>query len=146
MKQYPPHKSLFKLPAVYIAIFAYLFPLAYILVSAFFYLPPLIGYLMIFIPFIIYFLAKDSEFVRFHAAQSVILNVILPILFELMILLVTISGLGDNQIIGTICSIIYLAVILAIILLSVYAIFKASHYYTTNYPILSKIAMYFAED
>ena len=125
-KQYPIHDSSFKIKANYIAMIAYLIPLAYLLLSSIITIPSIIGYIMVFSPFIIYFFERKSEFVRFHAVTSIILNVILPIIFELLVIIITLLGLHHIQMI--------------------YNLIKANFFYITGVPIISKMAYYFAKE
>ena len=145
-KQYPIHDSSFKLKANYIAMIAYLIPLAYLLLSSIINIPSIIGYIMVFSPFIIYFFERKSEFVRFHAVTSIILNVILPIIFELLVIIITLLGLHHNQMIGIVLSFIYLLLVLGIVALSIYNLIKANFFYITGVPIISKMAYYFAKE
>ncbi len=145
-KQYPIHDSSFKLKANYIAMIAYLIPLAYLLLSSIINIPSIIGYIMVFSPFIIYFFERKSEFVRFHAVTSIILNVILPIIFELLVIIITLLGLHHIQMIGIVLSFIYLLLVLGIVALSIYNLIKANFFYITGVPIISKMAYYFAKE
>lgn len=145
-KQYPIHDSSFKLKANYIAMIAYLIPLAYLLLSSIINIPSIVGYIMVFSPFIIYFFERKSEFVRFHAVTSIILNVILPIIFELLVIIITLLGLHHVQMIGIVLSFIYLLLVLGIVALSIYNLIKANFFYITGVPIISKMAYYFAKE
>lgn len=145
-KQYPIHDSSFKLKANYIAMIAYLIPLAYLLLSSIINIPSIVGYIMVFSPFIIYFFERKSEFVRFHAVTSIILNVILPIIFELLVIIITLLGLHHIQMVGIVLSFIYLLLVLGIVTLSIYNLIKANFFYITGVPIISKMAYYFAKE
>lgn len=145
-KQYPIHDSSFKIKANYIAMIAYLIPLAYLLLSSIITIPSIIGYIMVFSPFIIYFFERKSEFVRFHAVTSIILNVILPIIFELLVIIITLLGLHHIQMLGIVLSFIYLLLVLGIVALSIYNLIKANFFYITGVPIISKMAYYFAKE
>ena len=145
-KQYPIHQSSLKVKANYIAVLAYVIPLFYITVGSFVSIPSILGFIFTFSPFIIYFLERQSEFVRFHAVQSVLLNIALPLLFELGVLLISALGLHHIQIIGIILSFIYLALVLGIITRSVYSAIKAYFFYITTVPLSSKAAYYLAKD
>lgn len=145
-KQYPIHDSSFKIKANYIAMIAYLIPLAYLLLSSIITIPSIISYIMVFSPFIIYFFERKSEFVRFHAVTSIILNVILPIIFELLVIIITLLGLHHIQMIGIVLSFIYLLLVLGIVALSIYNLIKANFFYITGVPIISKMAYYFAKE
>lgn len=145
-KQYPKHESSFKISPNYVAMLTYFIPLIYIILASFIAIPGIVGYILIFSPFIFYFIERKSEFVRFHAVQSILLNVALPLIFELLVMIAALLGLHHVQLVGIAFSFIYLALVLGIVALSVYGLIKAYFYYTTSIPLFSKLAYYLAKD
>lgn len=137
-------KSTFGLNANVVSMITYLIPLAYLVIASFITMPSIIGYILVFSPFIFYFFEKKSDLVRFHATQSIVLNVALPILFEIIVLLSNSLGLLSNQTVNFVISLLYLLVILSIVILSTYSCIKARSFQTTNIFIISKIAKFFA--
>ena len=145
-KSYKNHDSSFKIPANIIAMICYIIPLIYIVISSFIPLPAIVGYLFIFSPFIFYFFERKSEFVRFHAVSSIVLNVALPLIFEFLIVLVSILGLSQSEIIASLISLIYLGIVMIIVAISVYSLIKAYKYQVCNLPIISKFAKFIATE
>lgn len=137
-KEYLPHKSLFELDARYIAAACYILPLLEILVD----FPGILGVLLLVLPLFIFYGVK-SEFVRFHALQSFILNFVFLSIVSTILVVLTIVGLLQLKLFGIIALVLDLIVSIGVICLSIYGTIKALNYWTTDIPLLSKIVYKF---
>ena len=140
-KEYLPHKSLFDLDARYIAAACYILPLLEMLLD----FPNLLGTLLMILPFFIFFGEKHSEFVRFHALQSFLINFCFLTIVSAIVMGFAIIGLLQFSIIGILALIFDLIVSIGVICLSIYSTIKAFNYWTTDIPLFSKIAHKYAK-
>ncbi len=103
-------------------------------------------------PLIIFFLEKDSKFVKFHAMQSFLLNVIGAILGSIISLFGSIFIVGkvvtgsaiDALEGGIYYSIVIMAIFIVMIVLSVMAIVGAYNYKEVHLPIIGEISSKFS--
>lgn len=139
-----PHKSSLGLEANIAVLIAYL---GGVVVSWI----PWIGYVAFLVPLVIFILEKESKFVRFHAMQSFVLNVlglILGLLLSLISSLVVpslyyspgaaLTFLGVIGTIGTIISII-------ILVLAIIAVVNGFQYKEYRLPLLGNLAAKLAD-
>ncbi|MGY3725523.1 Uncharacterized membrane protein [Granulicatella balaenopterae] len=144
---FPKHQSSFgEIDANVLALLVYLVP------AVLSFLPN-VGLLFTwFIPLMVYLFEKNSKFVKFHAAQSFVLNIVgtcINILVTIIGILVLTGGILSNEaadIIGG-ASIMMMINFAVNILVFIYAIFAMSGAYkNTQYqiPIIGKIAVKFS--
>lgn len=111
---------------------------------------PILSYVSFFAPLIIYFIEKDSVFVKFHAMQSFLLNVVSSALSFLFIAVFGASllgiGLGNSATAAAsfgVAAILYIAVIALLIVIMVYnviAMVGAFKYKEYHIPIIGNWA------
>lgn len=143
---YSPHQaSLLGADANMIALLAYLS-------STIMGWIPVLKYVSFFAPLIIYFLEKDSLFVRFHSMQAFLLNVISNIVAAVYsaIMGVSIVGIGFGlKSIGTglfsagvalAVSFLVLAFSIVVLVYNIIAMIGAHHYKEYHIPIIGAFA------
>jgi len=143
-KIFDPHKSTIgDLDANLIAL------IAYIGIGAFSFISGL-SYIAFAIPLIIFFLEKESEFVKFHAMQATVLGVINSVLY--FIIYVIIRGILINplNLYAGIAAFLTFSTIMTIIsiIIAVFAVIAAIAAYGYkgyNIPIVGGFAEKFAE-
>lgn len=108
---------------------------------------PTIGYIAWLVPLVVFLLEKDSEFVRFHAMQSLVLNaagVLLGIIVSAFagiiattILYSPVAGLGFLGLIGLISTIISIIILVFAIL----AVVNGYRYKEYRIPVIGNLAV-----
>jgi len=136
-KIYEPHKSsIGGLDANLMALIAYLG-------GAVLGLIPGVKYVAFLVPIIIFILEKDSEFVKFHAMQSILLSVvglifaiIIAIISAILVATMSYGALGAFSIILIITWLISIALLVFFIIAAV----KAYKYQIYKMPLIGNIA------
>lgn len=113
---------------------------------------PFLGYVAWLVPLVIFFMEKNSTFVKFHAMQSFLLNIVGAIL---AILIAVISGIalaaartadGAFAALGTIAFIGVIGTIISLVILvfAIIAIVNAYGYKLYKVPVIGNLAEKFA--
>lgn len=138
-----PHKSSLGLDANLMALLCYL---ATLIIS----LIPFLKYIAWAAPLVIFFLEKNSSFVKFHALQSFMINIVNGVLSFIFYLIMMASvrtmayglfvggGYGAGYLIASTLSWIVFTVIG---ILGIVAMIKAFKYIEYQLPVIGKIAM-----
>ena len=138
--KFEPHKSLLDLDANIVVLIAYI---GCIILNFI----PGIKFVAILVPIVIFFVEKDSKFVRFHAMQSILsivtaiaLTIILGILAGVFAgLAVFTSSLASASIAGII-GLLILLVSIIIVVLMIIASYKGWKYECYEIPVIGKYA------
>ncbi|MBU3090019.1 DUF4870 domain-containing protein [Clostridium gasigenes] len=138
--KFEPHKSSLGLDANIVVLIAYL---GGIIVSFI----PGISFLAFAVPVIIYFVEKDSKFVKFHAMQGVLLTVvgvifsiIISILVGIFVGLVLFSSAVGAVSVLSITSIFALIVPVIMFIFMIIATVKGWNYECYEMPVIGKLA------
>lgn len=139
-RQESPHRSsLGGINANVLAMLAYL-------ASAVVSFIPVLRYLSWFAPLILFFLEKESGFVRFHAMQAFLLNVLGTVLSIVMAIVGGIMGVGVWLSFGllaggyAVLAIISFLLGLVILICAIVALVKAYGYVAYPIPVLGPLA------
>lgn len=147
---YTPHKSsIGDLNANMMALLCYI-------VSVVVSWIPVVRYVAWLVPLLIFFMEKQSNFVKFHALQSFFLNVFSAILtFLVLVVLGSILGVGSISSnvnyfaaaagLAGIISLLVLAISLVILVFAIIAMVKAYGYKEYHIPLIGGIAAGFAQ-
>lgn len=132
-----PHKSsLGNMDANVLALLVYLAPIVLSLI-------PVVRYIAWAAPLVVFLIEKDSSFVRFHAMQALLLNVVGSVLsFILMVLIAgsitfVAGGYGGGFVI---ISILSWLIVIAIIVLAILAMVKAYGYQQFKIPLIGSLS------
>ncbi len=138
-----PHRSSLGMDANIAALIAYI-------VGGIFLWVPIVKYFLIFLlPLALFIIEKDSPFVKFHAMQATILNVIfavLAIIFDIInYALLTSPGYLMNNWQSALSGTTFASIILLIIaiifdLLMILGIYKSYTYYEYKMPLIGNLA------
>lgn len=119
---YSPHQSsLFGMNANTLAVFTYLIPVILVFIPIIRHFAWILAWLL---PILIFFMEKNSNLVKFHALQSVLLHVIRAILLEICAWLPLIGGISRA------------AVIVICFAVAIMAIIGAYNYKETHVPYI----------
>ena len=106
-----------------------------------------IGYVIGILALILIFIEKDNRFVKFHALQSVFYSIgitILLIAFTLVSTVLTIGMAAVSEslgfIVGLLVTLVYLALVLAMVAGLIYAAYKAYQGQLVKLPIVGNLA------
>lgn len=107
----------------------------------------LIGYIIPLVALILLFMEKDNKFVRFHAFQSILWNVLAFVAFIGIMIIAFVVGLVLSQVSGALATVfgflmilIYLGLALAIFGGAIYAAIKAFGNDIFKLPIVGNMA------
>lgn len=141
-EKYAPHPS--SIGGVNANVIAFL---AYLSVVVFGFIPvlKLVPWVA---PLILYMMEKESRFVKFHAMQSLILNIISSALalFFIIIRIIMLGGMVmgggffTGLFFGGLLSLIYFAVAMAIFVLAIIVMVKSYNYEEYHIPVIGDIA------
>lgn len=128
MDKYQPHKSIFDLDANIVMLIAYF---GAIIISFI----PGINFFAWAVPLIIFFIEKDSKYVKFHAMQSLLLEVavlaialILGLLIGLFTTAAVLAGSGFLLVLTALTSVVTILIPIVLIVFSIIAAIKGWKY------------------
>ncbi len=114
---------------------------------------PVIGYVAWLAPLVIFFIEKDSIFVKFNAFQAFLLEVVVAVI-QIIVAIITwviwssyaasyyysYSSLGASLGIASVLSVILIIIEIAITVLAIVALFKAYNYTEFKIPLIGNLA------
>lgn len=137
VKKFEPHKSsIGGIDANVMALIAYLG-------SAVLGFIPGIRYVAFLLPIVIYIIEKNSQFVKFHAMQSILLSVFNWAIAIVYVILVGIAaGTGNMGALGiiSILAIVYYLIAIVFLVFFIIAAIKAYQYIGYKIPVVGNIA------
>lgn len=141
-----PHKSSFGMDANVMALLCYIaaFVLAWI---------PVVKYVAWAAPLVIFFVEKESPFVKFHAMQALVLEAISWVFSVVFGIIIAVSwrsavysyySLGASAGIAGLFSVLLTIISILLTIFAIIAIVKAYGYFEYKIPVVGNLAMKFS--